>query len=65
MSDCGDGADRTPAALLFFEGVNFMARYVCIGTCGGSVSEEEFRKAKNKCGAQECEKYGEPLVRED
>ena len=31
-----------------------MARCVCIGTCGGSVSEEEFRKGKNKCGMKGC-----------
>ena len=40
-----------------------MTRYVCTGTCGGSVSEEEFRKGKNKCGMKGCPRHGKPLVR--
>ncbi len=42
-----------------------MARYVCTGTCGGSVSEEDFLKGKNKCAASDCDRHGEPLVREE
>lgn len=40
-----------------------MARYVCTGTCGGSVSEEEFKKGKNKCGMKGCPRHGKPLVK--
>ena len=40
-----------------------MARYVCTGTCGGSVSEAEFKKGKNRCGMKGCNRYGKPLVR--
>lgn len=40
-----------------------MAIYVCTGICGGSVSEEEFRKGKNKCATKGCPKYGKPLVK--
>lgn len=42
-----------------------MARYVCTGTCGGSVSEEEFLTGRNKCGMKGCKRYGKPLVREE
>ncbi len=38
-------------------------RYVCEGSCGGMVTEEEFNAGKNVCGAEECEKKGEPLVK--
>lgn len=40
-----------------------MARYVCIGTCGGSVSEEEFEQGKNKCGMKGCPRHGQPLIK--
>lgn len=40
-----------------------MARYVCTGTCGGSVDEEEFKKGKNKCGMKGCTMYRKSLVR--
>ena len=40
-----------------------MARYVCTGTCGGSVTEEEFKKGKNKCGMKGCIRHGKPLVK--
>lgn len=42
-----------------------MVRYVCTGTCGGSVSEEEFKNGKNTCGMKGCTRYGKPLVKED
>lgn len=42
-----------------------MAGYVCTGACGGSVSEEEFKKGKNKCAARDCDRHGKPLVKED
>ena len=41
------------------------ARYVCEGTCGGSVSEEEFRHGKNKCATKGCPMHGKPLVRKE
>lgn len=40
-----------------------MARYACNGTCGGSVSEEEFKKGKNKCATKGCTLYGKQLVK--
>ncbi|MBI2664845.1 hypothetical protein HYX10_05915 [Candidatus Woesearchaeota archaeon] len=40
-------------------------RYVCEGTCGGSVSEEEFGSGKNVCATDGCPKKGEPLVRKE
>ncbi len=40
-----------------------MAMYVCEGTCGGSVSEEDFKKGKNKCATKGCTMHGKPLVR--
>ena len=40
-------------------------RYVCEGTCGGSVSEEEYNAGKTTCGAGDCPKHGQPLVRKE
>ena len=40
-------------------------RYVCEGTCNGSVSEEEFNSGMNVCGTEDCPKKGEPLVRKE
>lgn len=37
-------------------------RYVCNGTCGGSVSEEEFNAGKNVCSTEGCNMKGQPLV---
>jgi hypothetical protein len=39
-----------------------MARYVCTGTCNGSVSEEEFKRGKSKCATKGCNRYGKQLV---
>ena len=36
-------------------------KYICTGSCGGSVSEEEFKKGKNKCQNTKCEKKGRHL----
>lgn len=36
-------------------------RYICTGSCGGSVSEEEFIAGKNTCASPNCEKHGQPL----
>ena len=41
------------------------ARYVCEGTCGGSVSEEEFKEGKNTCAMEDCPNHGKPLVRKE
>lgn len=41
-----------------------MVKYVCTGTCGGSVSEEEFLEGKNKCATKGCPEYGTQLVKE-
>lgn len=38
-------------------------RYVCEGTCGGSVSEEQFKAGKNVCATDGCPNKGKPLVR--
>ena len=40
-------------------------RYVCTGTCGGSVSEEEFHSGKNVCATDGCPEKGKPLVRKE
>ena len=40
-------------------------KYICTGSCGGSVSEEEFASGKNICAAENCEKKGQPLVRQE
>ena len=40
-------------------------RYACEGTCGGSVSEEEYNAGKTTCGAGDCPKHGQPLVRKE
>ena len=39
--------------------------YVCEGSCGGSVTEEEFDQGKTTCAAEDCEKHGQPLVRRE
>jgi len=36
-------------------------RYVCTGGCGGSVSAEEYEAGTTTCGAETCEKHGEPF----
>ena len=40
-------------------------KYVCEGTCNGSVNEEQFRSGMNKCGTEGCPKKGEPLVKKE
>ena len=40
-----------------------MERYVCQGTCGGSVSEEEYAAGKHVCGTPGCTHEGKPFVR--
>lgn len=36
--------------------------YVCLGTCQGVVSEEQYKNGLNKCGAEGCNLKGHPLV---
>lgn len=36
-------------------------KYVCTGSCGGQVSEEEYNQGKTTCGDPNCEKHGQPL----
>ena len=36
-------------------------RYVCKGSCGGIVTEEEYFSGKDSCGMETCELFGEPL----
>lgn len=38
-------------------------RYICLGTCQGNVSEEQFKKGMNKCEDKTCEGYQKPLAR--
>lgn len=40
-------------------------RYVCEGTCGGSVSQEEFDSGKNACATEGCPNKGMALVRKE
>ena len=42
-----------------------MVRYVCKGSCKGSVSEEEFNTGKKTCATNGCENFGNPLVPEE
>lgn len=42
-----------------------MARYVCTGTCGGSVNEEEYQAGKTTCGTSGCTKEGQPFTRRE
>ena len=36
-------------------------KYICTGSCGGAVTEKDFKKGKNTCQATQCEKKGKPL----
>jgi len=36
-------------------------RYVCTGSCGGMVTEEEYKQGKNRCSVEGCTKHGQPL----
>jgi len=37
-------------------------KYVCNGTCGGSVTEEQFQSGMNVCSTEGCPMKGHPLV---
>lgn len=37
--------------------------YICQGTCGAKVTEEECEKGLTKCGAKNCTYYGTPFVK--
>jgi hypothetical protein len=41
--------------------VKMETNYICTGSCGGSVTEEEFNNGKNTCGDPNCEKHGQLL----
>ena len=36
--------------------------YVCLGTCNGIVTEEQFKAGQNKCATKGCNLEGHPLV---
>jgi hypothetical protein len=36
-------------------------QYVCTGSCGAEVTEEEFLNGKTTCTDETCDQYGEPL----
>lgn len=40
-------------------------KYVCQGTCGGSVTEEEFNSGKNTCQTPGCTHHGKPLAKKN
>ena len=40
-----------------------MAKYICTGTCGGSVTEEEYNAGKHVCGTEGCAHEGQPFER--
>ena len=40
-----------------------MAKYICTGTCGGSVTEEEYNAGKHVCGTEGCTHEGQPFDR--
>lgn len=40
-----------------------MTKYVCTGTCGGSVTEAQFKAGKKTCAAKGCTRHGKPLVK--
>ena len=42
-----------------------MIKYVCEGSCGGSVTEEEFESGKTTCAAKDCENHGKPLIKKE
>ncbi len=39
--------------------------YVCEGTCGGKVIEEEWKGGKKTCGTVGCPDYGKALRRKE
>ena len=40
-------------------------KYVCQGTCGGMVTEEEFNQGKNVCQTPGCTHEGQPFVKKN
>ncbi|MBI2662895.1 hypothetical protein HYX11_05560 [Candidatus Woesearchaeota archaeon] len=38
-------------------------KYICAGTCGGEVTETQFKRGKNRCAAKRCTHYGKLLLR--
>ncbi len=38
-------------------------RWICTGTCGSTLTDEEFEKSKKICGADGCTHHGKPFVR--
>jgi hypothetical protein len=41
--------------------VKTKTQYGCSGSCGGIVSEDDFRNGKRTCGDEDCDRYGQPL----
>jgi hypothetical protein len=35
--------------------------YGCAGSCGGEVTEAQYKAGMTKCGDKSCERYGKPL----
>jgi hypothetical protein len=35
--------------------------YGCTGSCGGEVTEEQFKAGQTTCADEECDRYGKPL----
>ena len=35
--------------------------YGCTGSCGGEVTEAQYRAGQTKCGDKSCDRYGKPL----
>ena len=40
-----------------------MGKYICAGTCGGEVTEMQFKAGKNTCATKGCTHYGKLLLR--
>lgn len=38
-------------------------KYVCEGTCGGEVTEEEYNAGKQTCQALDCPHFQQPFKR--
>lgn len=36
-------------------------KFICTGSCGGVVTEEQHNEGKTTCGAEDCERHGMPL----
>ena len=35
--------------------------FICTGSCNGVATEEQWENGAKTCGAESCEKHGEPL----